>query len=246
MSIKDKVTVAQVRTTSDYSQFRPLAFNRSVSRKHLGELTRSFEAHPEMISASPLIVNKSMEVVDGQHRLEVLKALGLPVYYIVVENANILSAQVLNVVQKGWNLLDYAKSYAASGNPHYQRFLTLLEDYPMAASALIAVVLNRGAGGQLTRLFKRGSLEIPEDAHEIYERLEWLLSFKDAVTGWGRRELTIALYHLYKTDGFDQDHMLAVLAADKLPLLGSYQNYLEELEKRYNRSSSAADYLRFT
>lgn len=246
MNIKDRVTVAQVRTTSDYSQFKSLAFNRSLSRKHLNDLTRSFETHPEMISASPIVVNQNMQVVDGQHRLKVLEALGLPVYYITVDNANIASAQVLNVVQKTWSFLDFARSYAASGNPHYQSFLAILEEYPMAPSSLVSIILDRGAGGQLTRIFKRGDLEVPEDTKAVYDRLEWVASFRDVVTGWGKRELMIALNIVRKTAGVDKDLLLGVLKEHKLPLCGSHVEYLAELEKRYNLDNSASEYLRFT
>jgi hypothetical protein len=195
---------------------------------------RSFTEHPELISASPLIVNKSLEIVDGNHRLEVLRNLGLPVYYITVDNANISDAQVLNVIQKVWTFMDFGRSYAASGNPHYQKFLTLYEEYPMAPTALLAVIADRGAGGSLTRIFKRGKLEITGDEREMYHRLEFMASFQPFCRGYGRRECMLAIYKLLKIEGLDHQHMLDTLAQDKLPLCGSTEDYLHELERRYN------------
>jgi hypothetical protein len=52
-------------------------------------------------------------VVDGQHRLNFAKELGLPVYYRIVRNS---SAREFNRTMVAWDIADYISSHIGDGN----------------------------------------------------------------------------------------------------------------------------------
>ena len=88
-----------------------------------------FTVEPHAIRNRPILVNENMEVIDGQHRLEALRKLGYPVYYQIGEGLGLKETIEMNAVQKHWNPLDYANSYAASGLESYQRYLQFHEQF---------------------------------------------------------------------------------------------------------------------
>ena len=65
--------------TSDYSIFKKFPGNRDINPLNLRKITNSIKMH-NMLDLKPIIVTESMEVTDGQHRLEAAKVLGVPIF----------------------------------------------------------------------------------------------------------------------------------------------------------------------
>ena len=90
-----------MKTTLDYSVFKLIEHNRQV--KVDNRLIESIKRKGQLM---PIIVNSRFEVIDGQHRLQVLKMLNKPVDYIIRD----LTHQDLihiNAHQKAWSPTDY-------------------------------------------------------------------------------------------------------------------------------------------
>lgn len=120
--------ISKIYITDNYSLFRKLNGNRSVSERHKNELVRLIKA--DGYTMSPIKVNSHMEVVDGQHRLAALKELGLPVQYYIDPNATATDCDKQNRGQKNWDTMDRIKARADLGDVNYKLLLCLMQAHP--------------------------------------------------------------------------------------------------------------------
>ena len=100
----------KVLVTNDYDMFKRLEGNRSVTELRVKKISNSIKTVGYVMN--PIIVNERFEVIDGQGRLEVLRRLELPVYYIVVNGIGRKECIAMNINQTNWSLYDYIQSYA--------------------------------------------------------------------------------------------------------------------------------------
>jgi len=109
--------------TKDYSQFSYFSFNRKIDKKKVQKLKKSIQDTKQLIS--PIISDPDGFVIDGQHRLEALKELKLPVWCVVRKSSNEVIKELIqsnNVVDK-WKQIDFCKAFAETGNKVYQNVL---------------------------------------------------------------------------------------------------------------------------
>lgn len=119
--------------TTDYDQFKKILGNRTLERGHIAKLTKSILKN-NMLAQNPILVNADMEVIDGQHRLEVAKANKLSIYYTIVMPGTLKEVQQLNFAQKQWTMEDYFKSYCELKNPHYLKLRDFIKDTGLSIS----------------------------------------------------------------------------------------------------------------
>ena len=90
----------EIKKTTDYTLFKKLDGNRDVSRTNA--LVKSIKEF-DLTMYSPIIVSEDFRIVDGQHRFEACKQLGLPIYFIVMPSEKAEQAMiVLNKCQSQW------------------------------------------------------------------------------------------------------------------------------------------------
>ncbi len=227
-----------IQTTTDYDKFKLLDANRTVSKRHVQELIVSFKQHPELVEKQPIIVNDAFGVVDGQHRLEACRALGIPVAYVVAASAKISEAQLLNAMQRPWVIHDFLHSYATNGNGIYQEVEHLLEEYPLNLSALITILAPAKRHSNSNRIFKQGTFTFDRETGlaRLEQHAQYLGLVKPEI--WRSQPFHRALFALDKIEGFSHERMLSQLEKNTLQLQpGSMKNYLMELERIYNRGN---------
>lgn len=103
-----------VYKTKDYGKFGVYKFNRSINESLVKKIMESIAAIG-YIHGKPVIVDKDMNVIDGQHRLEACKRLNLSVYYMITTTDPQKTIIELNAKQVGWKMNDYIHSWAGSG-----------------------------------------------------------------------------------------------------------------------------------
>lgn len=124
-------------STKDYKKFKYMGGNRRVSKQRVETLAKSMALFPEIFPVRPILVNERFEIIDGQHRYNAAKKMGIPVWYEVAEGIGQKEALHLNQNQANWTLIDYARSYAYSGNPDYKEYLRVLEAHPSFPTHII-------------------------------------------------------------------------------------------------------------
>ena len=232
----------QIQKTTDYAQFSLMKGNREIDRNHVKRLKKSIKDNPELLPDNPILVNKSLFIIDGQHRHAAVKELGYPLYYVVSETSTLDETRVLNITQKGWTLLDFAHSYAESGKQAYIDFLKLHREYPKLPPSILYLCVVGHKPHDSTGVFRRGELEMRD-----YAEAERDVKRLDTIRRVGREKINnpmaAALLALFRGDvsgaeEFDYDTFIRKLEMDGARELftpvGSVRGCLRVIESVYN------------
>lgn len=159
-----KESVVKVYETSNYDQFKTMSSNRSLDVSLIRNLKESVEKN-DLLAYNPILVNEKMEVIDGQHRLEVCKDLNHPVFYIVKKGElPATSVRDLNVNKKNWNNEAYFNFYVQNDDEVYKEFATFYKESGLTLMSAVTLFSN---GKTSTQQFRRGALEKDDKNWEI-------------------------------------------------------------------------------
>lgn len=230
----------KIYQTEDYDLFKKIAGNRTINKAQVSRLSASLDEKPELVAAIPIIVNDKMEVIDGQHRLQALKKLNLPVNYFIVDGMELPDVQRLNSNTQNWRPLDYAKSFSELGFKDYDVYLEFREMYHLQHQVLIAYLSQKAGGGVTHRQwregkFKTGNLGV---AHKLCKEL------KDITRIYPRaenRSFCQAFRKISLNPLYNHDRMIEKLTrfAHKLVDQVNVEGYMREIERIYNYHSGA-------
>lgn len=248
----EKPAEGTVHKTSDYGLFKYIESNRTINKNHVQHLIQSFENNPELVQTRPILVNEKMQIIDGQHRLQACQTLRTPVYYMVANGTNVESAQLMNALQKGWGLIDFARSYALNNeNPGraatYKKFLQLFEEYKIPISQLISFCEQRNRRNSSAG-FKKGELEIKDEeiTRNWLNMMEEIMDTIDSrIASHSRYALTSALFVLFKSPDYDHERMIKKLHEVKLEQQVDRASYLRVMENIYNHKLNEDNQVRF-
>lgn len=117
----------EIKRTQYYDIFKFKSENREVNYNKVARLkSKMIEDGRQIV---PIICNRDMEIIDGQHRFEALKELNWEVMYYVDEAVTVKDLISINNTQKNWGMMDYIHYYASSGNDTYIRLEKLCRQY---------------------------------------------------------------------------------------------------------------------
>lgn len=166
-----------VLSTKNYDQFQTILGNRLTNYDHIRTLVREITAK-NLLATCPIIVNEKMEVIDGQHRLEAAKLLGVPIYYVKVEGLTIKQVVRLNRSQKPWKLGDYLELHVAHKNQNYLLLKEFIEKHHISITNGMIILSSVGYVTADRSKFKEGdwrattSLEDAEELMALFSRLK--------------------------------------------------------------------------
>ncbi len=160
-----------IHVTRDYGMFKRMEGNREVTAKRATKIRKSIEKVG--LIPSPIIVNEHMEVIDGQGRLEAIRQLNLPVFYIIVPGLTLDDCVAMNVNTTPWTLMDYISSYAETGNENYCRLLNLINSSELPMSTVVCAATGVMAASNAD-VIKSGALSIDES---FYWAVDGMLSY---------------------------------------------------------------------
>ena len=234
----------EILVTKDYSIFRTMNGNRETGTNRVNELVDSIKKIGWI--SNPIIVNKKMEIVDGQGRFAALKKLGMPIEYHIVPNAGLTECRMMNNKMKKWTTIDFVSSYANTGNKNYQRVSYLMEyfDVPLDVVMIAKDVKNKyQTGGTEYKKMREGQLEFTENDYinasrilNIYKRYRPIF---EKVSGRTRTKDTVILYlisYAEKYGTLDHEKMLDALGKCDPKLLYNlgFDRLLESVQNAYN------------
>ena len=146
-----------IKQTKNYDQFVLRPDNRAdgISERHVKLLMLSLKSK-NLLHLRPIAVTESMEVIDGQHRLEAAKRLGLPIYYEVEKNLEAKDVILMNVV-KPWSASDFFNYYVKNGYPEYVK----LEEFMKKNGLTLKPALSICVPGRerAAKAFREGSFK---------------------------------------------------------------------------------------
>ena len=162
-------TLNQPSSTTTYSLFKKHSSNRVLNNSNLNRIKNSVKLC-NRLRYYPIVVDADMRVIDGQHRLEAAKTLGVPVFYTIIKDATTQDIIMPNTAQKGWMVDDFVNFYKNEGNEDYKKLDEFMQKYHHTTRE--ALLLLKGRLCQKDRVkFKDGMFKFP-DQNAIARALE--------------------------------------------------------------------------
>ena len=150
--------VGTIYSTVDYDKFIQISNNREINTSHLKKLVKSIEEVGTNFQA--IIVNSSMEVLDGNHRLSACIVADKPVRYEIMTPQQFTNDKImiqLNINSKNWSLENYAKHFSFT-NATYKRLCDVAINNKIGFQAACDIV------GINTKNIRNGlPIELPSD-----------------------------------------------------------------------------------
>ncbi|MFW6242836.1 MAG: ParB N-terminal domain-containing protein [bacterium] len=231
---------AQIFKSYDYSQFKSLKGNRDINYLHIKRLKESFKKEYLL---SPININEKFEIIDGQHRFEAAKELGLPIYYYITNNYGLKEVQILNTNMKNWKKEDYLNAYCDLKYPEYIKFKEFMDKYPdFSISSCEAIVRNttntHSKISNGNKSFQDGGLKF-NDYNKANDIANKIMMVKPYYEGYNKTVFIKAMIDIMKVEGYNHKTFIKKLSR----LNGHMKNcstttqYKEIIEKIYNHKS---------
>lgn len=233
IALKTKVVnqnVGALYMTYNYDQFKLMPGNRPTNGAHVQHLKKSFELRQLIV---PVLVNDRMEIIDGQHRVEVCRQLGLPVYFIILQKYGIREVQMLNTNMKNWSVDDYLSCYCNQGIEDYIKYRELRAKFGFDHQVSLAFLM--GNTSKFHQIFNEGNLKIK--SYEKAEKGAQMVSeFSKYYKGYKRKTFVFAMMAIMKHPDYNHMEMLDKVALQQTKLVDcpTVETYISLLEELYN------------
>lgn len=221
----------QVHTTKDYHFFKSIDGNRNLNLLHLNRLKKTMSTD---FLFTILIVNEKFEIIDGQHRFEVIKDLALPLHYYVCEGYGLKEVHIFNQNSKTWNADDYLQGYINLGYEDYIQYGRFKKKYNLGHNESMALLANLQTKGDIN-IFYSGNFKI-KNLSEATNLIEKILLIEPFYDGVRRRTFILTMLSLFKNPNFEFSEFLQKLKIQPSALQDcvSVSQYKILIEEIYN------------
>lgn len=160
---------AIIKESMEYDSFGYHAHNRPVNtnNKRFKKLKSSMKKYG-WLDGFPMMVNEpagfgeDFIILDGQHRFEAAKQLGIPIKYVIEQQRDLDIAEI-NAPQEKWSISDYITAYVSQGNKHYAYINQMVAHTKFPQGLVISMLAGEVAsnGNQHDRV-KRGTFVVKD------------------------------------------------------------------------------------
>lgn len=227
----------KVQKTKSYSKFRRLEGNRKLVELRVKKIMESIKKVGYI--PSPIVVNEKWEVIDGQGRLEAVKRLDIPVWFIQVPGIGVDECIAMNINQGNWTMEDYIESYAETGNISYMYLLQMVRAYKKEFTNKVVLSVAMGKNDNSSKIIKNGEFQCDDIRfNNAMKKFNYLEKFKDALKNLkGHKEYYyMALAYCYEDPEIDNERMvdkMTMMQANLIPVSSVHQA-LKSIEEIYN------------
>ena len=250
-SMKNVKIIGNIYETSDYSLFVKLPSNRDLLLKRLTKIMESLSIREIM---NPIVVNKRMEIIDGQGRFEAKKMLKRPIQFVVEPEATVDDCRRMNAYNTSWKTEDFARSFAADGNEDCKRLVECCDEAGITIALGLRLVNkakhSKSKYGNTTSLSALEKLSFTEnDADMLRDVWRKINEIKDALILTKRLNEAFCKGVKIMTgfSGYDHDSMIKRCKKEKntFSLASNVPDMLKEFSRIYNANRSANKRLYF-
>lgn len=221
---------SQIYTTKDYFMFKPIDGNRNKNLLHINRLKKSMGKN---YLFTIIIVNEKYEIIDGQHRFDVIKELELPLNYVVCEGYGLDEVHILNQNSKTWGADDYLEGYCKLGYADYIAYREFKNTYTLGHNECITLLGGVANGGESLKRFYEGLFKV-QNIFKAEETISKILMIQPYYAGVRRRVFILTMITLLKNPNFVFDEFLQKLkqqptAMQDCPSVEMYKDLIEEI-----------------
>lgn len=145
--------------TKNYEIFKKHESNRAIDSSNIKKIKSSIE-FKNLLEFRPILVDDDLKILDGQHRLEAAKQLGIEIYYKIQKQSEPSDILILNVNQKAWKIEDYLDYYISLGNEDYKKIRDFIVKNKLQTRN--ALTLLFGVGSSIYHVFRKGKCKFPD------------------------------------------------------------------------------------
>lgn len=232
----------QVHTTKDYFLFKSIEGNRNKNLLHINRLKKSMSKN---YLFTVIIVNEKYEIIDGNHRFDVIQELNLPLNYIVCEGYGLSEVHILNQNSKTWNADDYLTGYCNLGYADYLKYNEFKKKHKLGHNETMSLL--SGVPNKIDiEVFYRGDFKIKslDNAESVIEKIIMVQPYYESVR---RRSFVYTMMSLLKNPNFEFTEFLQKLKLQPTALQDctNVTNYKVLIEEIYNYRRREKVNLRF-
>ena len=221
----------QVHTTTDYFLFKSIEGNRNKNLLHINRLKKSMS---ENYLFTVIIVNENYEIIDGQHRFDVIKELNLKLNYIICKGYGLNEVHILNQNSKTWNADDYLTGYCNLGYKDYLTYSEFKNKYDLGHNETMSLL--SGVPNKIDiDIFYAGSFKV-KSLTFAQETIEKILMIEPYYKSVKRRAFIYAMMSLFKNKKFEYTEFLQKIKLQPTALQDctNTTNYKILIEEIYN------------
>jgi hypothetical protein len=208
--------------TKDYDLFQPFFFNRKLKKNNLKNLETSMSKQ-NLMHLHPIVVTKDYQVLDGQHRLEIARKLGLEVHYTKMPDVSLdILVTILidlNYSLSRWGSFEFCELYCKMKKPEYEKFKKFQDKFQLDIHLAVPLSKERENRRNINSIFRLGNFVFSDEA-KIYEIVGNAIEFLDVGIGacliksrspHMTKQYFDAYARLMKTEGFHHVFMISQL-----------------------------------
>ena len=235
-------SISQVHTTTDYFLFKPIGGNRNKNLLHINRLKKSMA---ENYLFTVIIVNEKLEIIDGQHRFDVIQELGLPLHYIICKGYGLNEVHILNANSKNWNADDYEEGYCNLGYKDYVLYRDFRKNYNIKHNEC-QLLLAKKPHQALKSAFYHGEFKVT-NLQEAIKTIEQILLIQPYYSGVRRSSFINTMISLFKNPNFEFTEFLQKVKLQPYALVdcATTSQYKSLIEEIYNYRRREKVNLRF-
>lgn len=213
----------ELKQTTDYAIFRT-GQNREVKEKDVNRKLISIQEDGLQL---PIVVNRRMEIVDGQHRFEALVRLGHPVPYLVSSNwKNEYHTAVINNTQRTWSTENWAE-FRGKENPIIAQALLLAENYRDITDGRMTIataleMMSIGGTSIITDLKNNKYDYDNERGNEIYQILSIIAEYPNNMRNPYNQKMVRSMKMMLDSYSYINKKAIARMASDNF--ITNYSN----------------------
>jgi len=224
-----------VQTTGNYKLFKLDHRNRPIDTKHLIRLHDAVEKK-NLLREYPILVDRNMQVIDGQHRLKVAESLSIPIYYIISDRVTIEDVAATNSNTLRWTSHQYLHHWCATGNLEYLKLQRFCEKHPFVKlSAAIDLCSYGNDRRSDSGMFAMGRYRANDIA--FAEKVAAAcLDFAEYVPFYSDRAFVATMAHLMANADYSHAQMMGKMKylSTKLAKCPSTDEYMAVFTEIYN------------
>lgn len=148
--------------TDNLTQFKRIE-NRDICRNNVEKIKNSLK-QKNLLELRPIIVNERMEIIDGQHRIEACKELGLPIWYEVQKGTS-CDDIILLQNQDRWTIEDYITFYCKKGYSDYIYLRDFMKKYNIKTRGALELLSYKQH--KLSEIVRLGKFKLREGISNI-------------------------------------------------------------------------------
>jgi hypothetical protein len=250
--------VYMIHETKDYDKLHVDPSNRPIRPSHVQYLKSRIE-YKNLLAENPIIVDADMNVLDGQHRLQAAKELGLPIYYIVSMTMVQRDVPSLNDTPRGWKLEDHLHHYKERGLPDYVALHRFVESNPEIHLSDAMILCNRREDRVNFDEVERGKARLRQvfvDGNYVCNNLTFAERVAQVVRDFKRhfrkyynqRVFVRAIANLVAHPQYEHKHMMGRMEQVSALLKPCVKtaDYMDELNEIYNYGVRKSNRVEFT